>query len=75
MVFTCILILGIIDVLLNHSLEYIMIKRSHVYIWKWVQTNAKVADHHFRIYNYLIREIFIDETLIQFDSKDYWLWI
>ena len=56
----------------SKSLEYI-IKRSHVSIWKWVQKNANVADH-FRIYKHSVKEIFVDETLIQIDGKDYWLW-
>ena len=58
----------------SKSLEYIIIKRSHVSIWKWVQKNANVADH-FRIYKHGVKEIFVDETLIQIDGKDYWLWI
>jgi putative transposase len=57
----------------SKSLEYI-IRRSHVSIWKWVQKNANVADC-FRIYKHGIKEIFVDETLIQIDGKDYWLWI
>jgi transposase-like protein len=57
----------------SKSLEYI-INRSHVSIWKWVQKNANVADH-FRIYKHGVKEIFVDETLIQIDGKDYWLWI
>lgn len=49
----------------SKSLEYI-IKRSHVSIWKWVQKNANVADQ-FRIYKQRVKEIFVDETLIQID--------
>jgi transposase-like protein len=51
-----------------------VIKRSHVYIWKWVQKNANVADH-FRIHKHGVKEIFVDEILIQIDGKGYWLWI
>jgi putative transposase len=57
----------------SKSLEYI-VKRSHVSVWKWVQNNANVADH-FRINKQRVKEIFVDETLIQIDGKDYWLWI
>jgi transposase-like protein len=57
----------------SKSLEYI-IKRSHVSIWKWVQKNANVADH-FKIHKHWVKEIFVDETLIHIDGKDYWLWI
>lgn len=51
-----------------------MIKRSHVSIWKWVQRYANVADR-FRIPKGRVREIFVDETLLQIDGIDYWLWI
>jgi len=51
-----------------------MIKRSHVSIWKWVQRYANVADR-FRVSKGRVREIFIDETLLQIDGIDYWLWI
>ena len=57
----------------SKSLEYIL-RRSYVSIWKWVQKNANVADC-FRIYKQRVKEIFVDETLIQIDGKDYWLWI
>ena len=57
----------------SKSLEYI-IKRSHVSIWKWVQKNASIADY-FRVRKHKVKEIFVDETLIQIDGKDYWLWI
>jgi len=55
----------------SKSLEYI-IRRSHVSIWKWVQKNTNVADQ-FRIYKQRVKEIFVDETLIQIDGKDYLL--
>jgi hypothetical protein len=56
------------------SLEYIIIKRSHVSIWKWVQKNASSADHFGICKNGCIKEIFVYETLIQIDDgKDYWL--
>lgn len=49
-------------------------KRSHVAIWKWVQKYAGCADRC-RTDRRLVRAIFVDETLIQIDGHDYWLWI
>lgn len=49
-------------------------KRSHVSIWKWVQKYSRCADR-FRTDRRLVRAIFVDETLIQIGSHDYWLWI
>jgi transposase-like protein len=51
-----------------------VIKRSHVSIWKWVQkysdcTNRFITDKR------LVKEIFVDETLLRIDGQDYWLWI
>ena len=57
----------------SRSLEHI-IKRSHVSVWKWVQKYGKVADR-FKISKHQVREIFVDETLLQIDGIDYWLWI
>jgi len=51
-----------------------VIKRSHVSIWKWVQKYSDCADR-FKTDKRLVREIFVDETLLQIDGKDYWLWI
>lgn len=48
--------------------------RSHVAIWKWVQKYADCADR-FRTDRRAVREIFVDETLLQIDGNDYWLWI
>ena len=50
------------------------IRRSHVAIWKWVQKYSDrigrfVTDRH------LIRDIFVDETLLKIDGQDYWLWL
>jgi len=74
MVFTCILILGVSCRCTSKSLEYIIIRRSHISIWKWVQKNANVVDCCFRIYKHWVKEIFVDETLIQIDDgNDYWL--
>jgi putative transposase len=52
-------------------------KRSHVSIWKWVQKYSGIADtnNRFRTDKRLVKEIFVDETLLQIDGKDYWLWI
>lgn len=49
-------------------------KRSHVSIWKWVQKYADCADR-FRTDRRLVSVIFVDETLLQIDGIDYWLWI
>jgi putative transposase len=57
----------------SRSLEHI-IKRSHVAIWKWIQKHACMADR-FRIDKHQVKEIFVDETLLQIDGEDYWLWI
>jgi transposase-like protein len=48
-------------------------KRSHVAIWAWVQKYADLADK-FRTNKHAV-EIFVDETLLQIDGQDYWLWI
>jgi hypothetical protein len=58
-------VLGVIDVYFK-TLEYIIIKRSHVSIWNWVQKNASSTDH-FRVYKHRVKDIFVDETLIQID--------
>src|SRR5919197_5535526 len=49
-------------------------KRSHLSIWKWVGRYSDCADR-FRTDRRLVRTIFVDETLIQVDGIDYWLWI
>src|SRR5215211_2610743 len=51
------------------------IKRSHVAIWKWVQKYSDCADRFLRTDKRLVRVIFVDETLLQIDGKDHWLWI
>jgi putative transposase len=50
------------------------IKRSHVSIWKWVQKYANCADR-FGTDRRLVKEIFVDETLLQVDGQNYWLWL
>lgn len=50
------------------------VKRSHVAVWKWVQRYASYADR-FQTDRHAVREIFVDETLLQIDGHDYWLWI
>ena len=47
-------------------------KRSHVAIWKWVQKYANCADR-FGTDRRLVKEIFVDETLLQVDGQNYWL--
>jgi putative transposase len=49
-------------------------KRSHVTICTWVQKYSYLADR-FRTYRHAVQEIFVDETLIRIDGRDYWLWI
>lgn len=51
-----------------------VIERTHVSIWKWVQRYSDRADR-FRTDKRLVKEIFVDETLLQIDGCDYWLWI
>ena len=51
-----------------------VIKRSHVSIWKWVQKYSDCANR-FMIDRRLVKEIFVDETLLRIDGQDYWLWI
>jgi hypothetical protein len=45
-----------------------------VSIWKWVQRYSDHADR-FRTDKRLVKEIFVDETLLQIDGQKYWLWI
>jgi hypothetical protein len=49
-------------------------KRSHVSIGKWVQKYSDCVDR-FRTDKRLVRGIFVDETLLQIDGQDYWMWI
>lgn len=49
-------------------------KRSHVSIWKWIQKYSKYADK-FKVDRHLVKEIFVDETLVKIDGQNYWLWI
>jgi putative transposase len=51
-----------------------VIKRSHVSIWKWVQKYSDCANR-FMTDRRLVKEIFVDETLLRIDGQDYWLWI
>jgi putative transposase len=51
-----------------------VIKRSYVSIWKWVQKYSD-CDNRFMTYRRLVKEIFVDETLLRIDGQDYWLWI
>ena len=51
-----------------------IIKRSHVSIWKWVQKYSGLADNRLSVNKRAVKEIF-DETLLQIDGQDYWLWI
>ncbi len=50
-------------------------RRSHVSIWKWVQKYSSLADNRFGIDRHTVREILVDETLLQVDGENYWLWI
>ena len=52
----------------------VMIERTHVAIWKWVQKYSSLADR-FRIHRRLVKRIFVDETLLRIDGQDYWLWL
>jgi putative transposase len=50
------------------------IRRSHVAIWKWVQKYSDYADR-FVVEKCKVKKVFVDETLIQIDGHDFWLWI
>jgi transposase-like protein len=51
-------------------------KRSHVSIWKWVQKYSGLIDRiSLRNKPTVKKKIFVDETLLQIDGQDYWLWI
>jgi putative transposase len=50
-------------------------RRSHVSIWKWVQKYSSVADRFVGTNRHLVKRIFVDETLLQIDGQNYWLWI
>ena len=50
-------------------------RRSHVSIWKWVQKYSDLADNRFGVDRRAVTEIFVDETLLQVDGENYWLWI
>ena len=51
-----------------------IVHRSHVSIWNWVQRFGPLAKK-FCTDRRRVREIFIDETLIRFRGREYWLWI
>ena len=50
-----------------------VITRTHVAIWKWVQKYSSLADR-FRIDKHSVKGIFVDETLIKIEGRNYWLW-
>ena len=53
-----------------------IIRRNHVAIWKWVQKYSDRADRFItHTQRSMIKEIFVDETLLRIDGQDYWLWI
>ena len=57
------------------SLEPI-IRRTHVVaIWKWVvQKYSRVTDI-FIVGKQRIKKIFVDETLLKINGRQYWLWL
>jgi putative transposase len=51
-------------------------RRSHVVIWKWVQKHSCCADRLISAADRrLVKEIFVDETLLRIYGQDCWLWI
>jgi putative transposase len=52
-----------------------VIRRSHVSIWKWVQKYANCADRFVETDRRMVKEIFVDETMLQIDGQNYWLWV
>jgi putative transposase len=59
--------------LASRSLEPI-VERSHVSIWHWVQRLAPLAGT-LRVDRRSVKQVFVDETLIRFKGREYWLWI
>ena len=47
---------------LHQNLQAIT-KRSHVSIWKWIQKYSEYADK-FKVDRHLVKEIFVNETLV-----------
>src|SRR5688500_16022651 len=45
-------------------------KRSHIYIWNWIQRFAEYPIYKRK----RITAFIIDETIIQIGSQQYWLW-
>ena len=43
-------------------------------IWKWVQKYSSLADRSSVINKRAVKKIFVDETLLQIDGQNYWLW-
>ena len=53
-----------------------VIEGSHILIWKWVQRYSDLTDDdRFSFGKRQVKQIFLDETLIQIDGRDYWLWV
>jgi len=52
-----------------------IVKRSHVAIWKWVQKYSGISDRLLNVNKLAVKKIFVDETLLQIDGQNYWLWI
>ena len=50
-------------------------RRSHVSLWNWVQKYSANCADIFQTNKRAVKEIFVDETLLQVDGQDYWLWI
>jgi len=55
--------------------ESTTIRRSHVAIWKRVQKYSDYADRLILADRRLVKEIFVDETLLRIDGQDCWYWI
>jgi hypothetical protein len=45
-----------------------------VSLWKWVQKYSSLADRLSVVNKRAVRKIFVDETLLQIDGQNYWLW-
>ena len=43
-------------------------------IWKWVQKYSCIADRLSVVNKRAVKKIFVDETLLQIDGQNYWLW-
>jgi transposase-like protein len=44
-------------------------------VWKWVKKYSNLSHRIKTDRHHSVKAIFVDETMIQIDGQDYWLWI